>query len=887
MDHEVTYDFEDEEQFWIVLDQTVSRHCDSHSSIDDTLRSYLSLVCSCRDRFLPTDEHLGRCAFRLQESTLFEIHADYIRRQFVHCLLEEDEHDVILASTSFLLADAQSHEGTFELLNDEGAFPRLVDLISSPKQHGNEVLHRLLMELLYEMARIQKIRLSDLAHVSDDFIKMLFEIIEQVSDDVNDPYHYPTIRVLLVLNEQYMVAAHDPANGQNAAPLTNRVIKVLSTHGSEYKTFGENIILLLNREDETSLQLLTLKLLYLLFTTPTTYEYFYTNDLHVMVDILLRNLLDLPEEASSLRHTYLRVLYPLLQHTQLQYPPYYKREEIRKVLMILGGGHARNGNDSSDEVHPWTHFDVVDETTSRLVKRCEGVSWLTDPEIDNPTPTESPTDETASNASPPSSPSKGKPPALPAPRKLKKRTSSKSSTLDMGQYLTPQSASARQSSLSMIEVAAQREKPGVMTPSRNPSLKQNLRAAIMHKKERPPPPPQARRSGWGRPHARTFQTDMEVAKAGITVARLEVDPETERQPNDHDKQSSQPRTSVAQEKEKKKTPSSQAPPPVPSRHKGHFKKPPPAPKARRWRVGRGKQEDGNNGSNEPRQPGKFGSNLPSIVTTSTTGKNTPEPNPFSPHEKESSETTRTADSNMKMAVSQALENAQAQVVEAITDTLEHVDLHASNTGDAEKNNNDNNDAGLKEPSQEADGTQTIDSTAETSVSIEQLRSRSHSRTGGDVEPSYHDAVMNQPQPDTEQSLALSPSRTPSSSDPPPPSQQLANPNEVEVMADPEPESGVWVPISNNPPRMVLTPPAQEPLRGVPGPQYELERSPFLTDEEEEEEEEDEEDDHDHDHDHDLKGAVGVGAGVGFEVEIVSEGEQGAFHVDLAEREDDG
>lgn len=26
---------------------------------------------------------------------------------------------------------------------------------------------------------------------------MLFEIIEQVSDDVNDPYHYPTIRVLV------------------------------------------------------------------------------------------------------------------------------------------------------------------------------------------------------------------------------------------------------------------------------------------------------------------------------------------------------------------------------------------------------------------------------------------------------------------------------------------------------------------------------------------------------------------------------------------------------------------------------------------------------------------------------------------------------------------
>lgn len=45
-----------------------------------------------------------------------------------------------------------------------------------------------------------------------------------------------------------MVTAHEPSNSQKAVPLTNKVIKVLSSHGSAYKTFGENIILLLNRE---------------------------------------------------------------------------------------------------------------------------------------------------------------------------------------------------------------------------------------------------------------------------------------------------------------------------------------------------------------------------------------------------------------------------------------------------------------------------------------------------------------------------------------------------------------------------------------------------------------------------------------------------------------
>jgi hypothetical protein len=170
-----------------------------------------------------------------------------------------------------------------------------------------------------------------------------------------------------VLNEQYMVAsttaAVDPTSP--TAPLTNRVIKVLSLHGPRYRTFGENIILLLNRETETSLQLLILKLLYLLFTTKATYEYFYTNDLRVLLDVIIRNLLDLPNDSQSLRHTYLRVLYPLLAHTQLNHPPHYKRDEILKVLAILGGA----GN---------VHFAPADETTLRLVERVSKVKWLTE-----------------------------------------------------------------------------------------------------------------------------------------------------------------------------------------------------------------------------------------------------------------------------------------------------------------------------------------------------------------------------------------------------------------------------------------------------------------------------------------------------------------------------
>ena len=110
-------------------------------------------------------------------------------------------------------------------MNNEGAFTRLVDLIAGPKSDAKLGLHRLFMELLYEMARIQRVKIDELSmsklptllrgrpsaavilqpklillrtvHVDDAFVRHLFQIVEELSDDVNDPYHYPVIRVLV------------------------------------------------------------------------------------------------------------------------------------------------------------------------------------------------------------------------------------------------------------------------------------------------------------------------------------------------------------------------------------------------------------------------------------------------------------------------------------------------------------------------------------------------------------------------------------------------------------------------------------------------------------------------------------------------------------------
>jgi SPIN90/Ldb17 len=237
-----------------------------------------------------------------------------------------------------------------------------------------------------------------------------------------------------------MVAAASQSPN-STTPLTNRVLKAIATHSSSSKTFGKNLILLLNRESETSLQLLILKLLYLVFGTPSTAEYFYTNDLHVLLEVILRNLLDLPADPAdgtsnamaALKHTYLRVLHPLLENSQLAHESEgFKRNEICAVLHILSGGAP--GSDM--------HFAPADDTTLRLVERCQKVAWL----------------EETESAEKPKKKQKKIPPKPPPARNGHTEVARRSLGMSVDE--------GGQSALSVHEIANHTEKPGVVTPSR-------------------------------------------------------------------------------------------------------------------------------------------------------------------------------------------------------------------------------------------------------------------------------------------------------------------------------------------------------------------------------------------------------------------------------------
>lgn len=133
----------------------------------------------------------------LLDSKLFHQNKDYVRTQLIHSLLQEDDSASLHAITSLLLLDGHYDEAIFPRMIEEACFPRLVELIAARRDDDDPRLHRFLLQLMYEMSRVERLKPEELILVDDDFIHSLFRIIEGVSDDVHDPYHYPTIRVLV------------------------------------------------------------------------------------------------------------------------------------------------------------------------------------------------------------------------------------------------------------------------------------------------------------------------------------------------------------------------------------------------------------------------------------------------------------------------------------------------------------------------------------------------------------------------------------------------------------------------------------------------------------------------------------------------------------------
>ncbi|PCH37392.1 hypothetical protein WOLCODRAFT_109793 [Wolfiporia cocos MD-104 SS10] len=398
----IVYIVENAQQFWSELEDIL--HIPDGVTLDKldaTLRRFATFCAAYHEQYLQSPLQMVHACDLLLASELFMFHSERMSEILCEDVQKAtDPHLVYILYTSLFaygcrnqnfLRSQKRWQPLLPLLMDNVTVdvdPDVEDTYLGSGSGGSGIpraiavpieakLRTLSVRLLYEVCRVQKLSIQELEIFSDSFIDYLFDLVEQTRHMQDETFNYSVIKLLVALNEQFMIASlhhphkhSDPIQHGSGQPNPaerpengNRLLRVLMARQSSSMTFGENMIFMLNRAERTSedlcMQLLVLKLLYLLFTTKGMAEYFYTNDLCVLVDVFLREIGNIDEDNEPLRHTFLRVLHPLLTKTQLRTMPYKRAQIVRTLESLIENETIRD----------------VDPTTKRLVERCLSGEW--------------------------------------------------------------------------------------------------------------------------------------------------------------------------------------------------------------------------------------------------------------------------------------------------------------------------------------------------------------------------------------------------------------------------------------------------------------------------------------------------------------------------------
>lgn len=77
--------------------------------------------------------------------------------------LQEEDNPTIHLVAALLLYDGRNSgdDVVFGMMHSEGSFPRLVELIQADNVQDDTRLHQMLLELLYESSRVQRLDWED------------------------------------------------------------------------------------------------------------------------------------------------------------------------------------------------------------------------------------------------------------------------------------------------------------------------------------------------------------------------------------------------------------------------------------------------------------------------------------------------------------------------------------------------------------------------------------------------------------------------------------------------------------------------------------------------------------------------------------------------------
>ncbi|KAI9189480.1 hypothetical protein H9P43_000913 [Blastocladiella emersonii ATCC 22665] len=180
--------------------------------------------------------------------------------------------------------------------------------------------------LAFAIARSARLAEVPEAQVDDATVRVLLQSLETTSRaQYLEPLNDAVTQLLLAVNEQALAAA-----GGCDTPL----VRALAAQASGAHTFVENLIYVLNRSDDPATQLLVLKPTYILVALHP--QLFFTNDLAVLVEVVLRQLRNADAAAPpATRNAFLRVLEALVPAV-----PATRRDDVHRVAQSVASAYA-------------------------------------------------------------------------------------------------------------------------------------------------------------------------------------------------------------------------------------------------------------------------------------------------------------------------------------------------------------------------------------------------------------------------------------------------------------------------------------------------------------------------------------------------------------------
>ncbi|KAJ3087383.1 hypothetical protein HK102_011220 [Quaeritorhiza haematococci] len=319
----------DDEQSILQLEALVKdlQELTSVESVDDVPHVVDQVVNKMKDAmiYIRHDKDMQIICEEVLGSPLFEEEQDQVLRHLItYDNTEEPNTGYVVYSLLYHLG--QYWPNAYRRMAEEDYLEKLrLDVF----KRTAERLHLTAMRLMFEISQLHELSMTDIALIDAPFLMLLCDLVEKTRSDELEEYNYTVIRLLLAFNAQFML--------KNTARslVDNRVILTLSKRLNRSKTLSENILFMFNRADNPEVQLLIAKFLVRVFSTRSVCDLFYTNDLKVVVDVVLRELLNHGSEDEVLQHAYLSIIPPLILNTRYADTNYHKAPELLQVLTML------------------------------------------------------------------------------------------------------------------------------------------------------------------------------------------------------------------------------------------------------------------------------------------------------------------------------------------------------------------------------------------------------------------------------------------------------------------------------------------------------------------------------------------------------------------------